>query len=158
MGNTKKSKIFVDHFEIASEENPVPIEPLRFDMHSKAALKAISAVEGNLVFLGTHLCNRLSSRLVDLFSRESGAKVLILAPCCIPCKSRRPVELNGNSLTPLELHYLEKPYETWVNFLYDGVQVPDTNKRILKADLTKRSHGKSIKDLGVRNKFILACK
>jgi len=65
------------------------------DLHSHAAaeLAARASQEAHargapLLFVGTHLCGALSTRLVELFAELPGPAGLVLAPCCLD--KRRP--------------------------------------------------------------------
>lgn len=54
-----------------------------------AELPARLARLGPVLLSGTHLCRRLSSRAVELFNVLPDARLLVLAPCCIPPYKKR---------------------------------------------------------------------
>jgi hypothetical protein len=62
--------------------------------------------------IGIHLCKNLSARCVDLFNDFPHVLALVLAPCCLPDPSLKPLRCGACTVVPTtELYSFANPYD-----------------------------------------------
>jgi hypothetical protein len=98
------------------------------DLHFPRDLGLLEPSAPSAVFVGVHLCNRLSARCAELFVELPSTVLLVLSPCCIP--RGRTITINKQSLEPSVLvSNREKgkrvdqssAYDKWVDFLFTAL-------------------------------------